>query len=410
MFQQAKSGIIKKALARVSRDRGAYMEYDIDEHKKLWAKLEVQLKKNAKTIVFLELNKDIFREGIKVISRNLPIPARREALLDGIKKNNFSENIESSLIIESMAYIIGSDRDFKYNSSYMSILEQWAEDARSIISNSAYEALNNNKYIDALIYFIALHRIFTVDPQYDYDIANTLRELAQEAEKKGRMDSFELFYKLSFYEFFNLSREYSGFPMANYVLGFYYVRENQYDSALTEWKTVHETAKDPKLKDEASKLSEGLVNNMELEKGKGLISGGDVHQGLSVLIPLMEKYNDWSEVKYYIALGFRMIRNYKKAELLLAELLSSGENFPEIYSELGMCYFNTDELQKAVDCFGTAVHLDGENPAYLCNLGIACYESGDVLKAREFIDKAYKIDPDDEVTRKCKLWMNSAEN
>jgi Flp pilus assembly protein TadD len=189
-------------------------------------------------------------------------------------------------------------------------------------------------------------------------------------------------------------------------LGFYYLKDKEYDKTLEQWRNAYSGIEDDLLKAEILKLIEGLEDNINFEQCKELILSDEVKEGLKRLIPLMEKHGDWSEVKYYTALGFRKLHNYKKSEILLCELLESGENFSEIYNELGLCYFNMGEIDKAVKHFNTAVSLKDDEPGYLCNLAIALYHQGDKYKVKELIDKACALNPEDELVLQCKKWAD----
>lgn len=382
------------------------MEYSLEGHERLWNQLYVKLKQKAEKIAFLELNKDIFPGNKVGITRDIPLPISSGHLIEGIKTNEYTDNINLNNSLESMAYIIGCDRDFKHNQAYTNIIKGIGSEMKDVLLNNALKLLDEGCLQDALIYFISIERIYGASQDISFNISNVLRELALEAERKHKEDDYELYYLLSFYEFSKLSKMYPEFYDAHFYLGYYYMMEKQYDDASREWEEASLTAPDEEAKAKTAQLLDSLQDNMDFERGKELIELDGAMEGLKLLIPLLEKNNEWNELKFFTALGYRKLGNYMKARLLLTELADSGETFPETYNELGLCYFNLKDPQKAVECFEKASSAMEDEPSLLCNLGIAYYEAGDTLKAKEKIDKAYRLAPHDEMTKICKNWMN----
>jgi tetratricopeptide (TPR) repeat protein len=199
--------------------------------------------------------------------------------------------------------------------------------------------------------------------------------------------------------------EYPEFPYTYYHLGFYYLEEREYDLALNEWNEYLRLAVDCESKYEVSRLIEGVQDHRQFERGRDLIMDGSSSEGLRIIVPLVNKYEAWSEAKYFAALGYRKIGSIKRALELLNELLESGEDFPEIYNELGLCSLNNGEIEKAVENLKKAVDLKPYDTGFLCNLALAVYQWGDIVKAKEYIYKAYSINPEDQITLKCREWL-----
>lgn len=381
------------------------MEYNENEYCELKQKLGAKLKKKLDDVLFLELNKDIVVGGKVGMDKEVPLPVKSEYLINGIKNNSYAESIKVSDIVSSIIFVLGCDPGFKYNNTYITIIKSMGKKTRSLILKDALDFAEAGRFSDAYIYFTALNAIYPKNSEIAYNIALSLKEWGAKAEKYNK-DEFNFFYKLSFYEFIKLSEQFPDFWVSYYHLGFYYSNEHEYSKAHDMWTKAYSLCTADESKGELSDMIESLEAEMSFEEGRKFVIEGNVIGGLRKLIPLVQKYGSWSEAKYYMALGYRKSGNYKKAVLLLNELLDADENFSELYNELGLCYYNLGNIDNAIKNLETAVKMDNMNPAYLCNLAIVCYSSGDKAKTKEYIKKAYEINPQDEVTCMCKNWAD----
>ena len=69
--------------------------------------------------------------------------------------------------------------------------------------------------------------------------------------------------------------------------------------------------------------------------------------------------------------------------------------------ELGLCEASTFNMEKAIEHFETAAKIK-EDPEILCNLGMAYLNVGNFDDANYYIERAYELNPEDEVTVACK--------
>lgn len=390
------------------------MELNEKSRDELWNMLYQRLEKQLDDIAFLELNKDVLLSDSVRISKDIPLPMKSGYLIEGIKSNEYADCIKLDKIAISMMYVLGCTRNFKYGSEYIKILKSIGKGIDSYMLDLALKFAQKGKLMDALILFIALDGICDRHREIRYNIALTIKDLALSREsmlkkdqEKSKDEEYELYHKLSFIEFLRLKEDYPDFSHIDYHLGFYYLNEGENEKALTSWQKVMDSDVDDEIKCEVGRLIEVLKDNIDFEHGKECVLEGNMLGGLRKLIPLIEKYDTWSEAKYFTALAYRKLGNYKKAMMLLNELIESGEDFSEIYNELGLCCISLGDVKSAVKYLKRAVNAREYDVGYLCNLGIACYKAGDIKQAKEYIDKAYSISPEDEITKKCKKWADS---
>ena len=64
-------------------------------------------------------------------------------------------------------------------------------------------------------------------------------------------------------------------------------------------------------------------------------------------------------------------------------------------------------MKGAIEYFERAAKLKKEDPEILCNLGMAYLNDGDLDNAIYYIERAYEINPQDEVTVACLRELDS---
>lgn len=383
------------------------MEYSEKEYISLWGVLNSGLREKTRNIVFLELKCDICHNGEIIIPKDIPLPIQSSSLVEGIKNNDYYESIEPQKFLYPMIYLIICDEDFRFNQNYIDIIRKLGPEVRNIVQSGASRLSCEGNHLDALIYYKASAKIFGSNIDTLYNIANSLRELASGAEKSGSTQKFDVYYKLSFMEFYRLSADYPDFFGAHYHLGFYYLVDMEQENALKEWEQALTVTSDDSVKEDIIRLVDSLKDNITFENGKRMVMEDNLTAGIELLAPLVEKHETWSEAKYYLALGLRKRGSIKRAKAYLTELVVSGESFPEIFNELGLCCFSQGMHDKAVEYFKKAHLAKTDEPGYLCNLGMAYYETGQNNEAKKCIEEAYKLNTDDELTKKCKVWSDA---
>lgn len=363
------------------------------------------LKDRLKDVVFLELKKDIFLQNGQRLSSSVPLPIMKKDLMSGIKGGQYGDDIPFEKFAKSMIFVIGCDSNFKYSSIYIDTIKGTSPGIEDYILSKALKLAKAKDYFNALIYFNALDKISDKHMEVRYNIALDIRSLSDQFKEKGNEKDYKLFDDISYHEFLKLSKDYPNLMGAHYYLGYYYVEMEMYNQAIAEWEKAFTLADEISQKDELRGLIDETRDKMDFEKGKDLVGSDGSMEALKILIPLSQKYEKWSELKFYTALAYRKTGNYPKALLILNELLKDGEDFSQIYSELGVCYINLGDIKKAIDNFEMALKKHPDEPGYLCNLGIAWYTAGNLGKAANLINKAYELKPDDEVTKKCWKWI-----
>lgn len=114
------------------------------------------------------------------------------------------------------------------------------------------------------------------------------------------------------------------------------------------------------------------------------------------------KLDDSSYTAYYI-LGFLASHNmeWERAVGFLAQSNTLYPNNPEILRCLGWSTFNTDKRAQGIVILERSLNLDSENSLTLCDLGICYLQTKNFDKAVELLKKAMELDPGNKRIQEC---------
>ena len=68
--------------------------------------------------------------------------------------------------------------------------------------------------------------------------------------------------------------------------------------------------------------------------------------------------------------------------------------------ELALCEASSFNMERAVELLEQAAKIK-EDPEILCNLGMAYLNTGNIDDAIYYIERAYELNPEDEITIAC---------
>ena len=114
------------------------------------------------------------------------------------------------------------------------------------------------------------------------------------------------------------------------------------------------------------------------------------------------KLDKESYTAYYI-LGFLVSnqQGWEKAIGYLKKANALHPNNPEILRCLGWSTFNADKRTQGIIVLERSLNLDRENSLTLCDLGICYLQTKNFDKAVELLKKAMEIDPDNKRIQEC---------
>jgi Flp pilus assembly protein TadD, contains TPR repeats len=337
-----------------------------------------------------ELNKLLFlevkKENIKKLfntetSEDIYIPVKSLNIIDNIKEQKNMDQIPMSFFIEGMFYVMGADKDFKFNDEYKNMLSN-IEDSVIFVKSKIAKNVKEGKLQEA---FILLKGLIQVDDGIEvYDKAITIAEELRSKDKSFKDEELEIIesaklkdnYALPYFYEAIIRREEGDHEKALFCINNYISRGGEQTLEITEFK-------------------ESLKSIIEYEKAKELLYD-EPNEALKILISLLDQFADDAAMYYYIAVAYRILENHEKAIYYLNEALSIDSDIIEVVNELGINYASLNDYEKAIAYFRKAFEVT--KSIEICTNIIMCYlNSGDIENAKNHLDIAKKLDPNDEI-------------
>jgi tetratricopeptide (TPR) repeat protein len=291
-------------------------------------------KKYLTKFVFVEFN-DEFLKGTKIesIMRGVPVPLRKKdvgafAGGKGLMPNHLAEN---------MAWVMGSDPQFKYNEAYVQyMLKMFNKNIVEQILKLGRDAAELHDYDNACIHFRAC---LCINPTYlhsMYSYAKVCRNMYEKSNNKEYIGRF----KAESMDYFELITElHPRFAQAYYYLGYSYLNMGLYAKAEATWKIFMRVSKTPKDLKEIRNRIDQIKEPIRIEEGYTHILAGRFEDGIDILEPFLErKYKDWWPLHYYLGVAYKETGRMGEAVARFKNVLSMNASHLETMEELLAIY------------------------------------------------------------------------
>ncbi|HOW22189.1 MAG TPA: tetratricopeptide repeat protein [Sedimentibacter sp.] len=362
--------------------------------------LEEFFTKKRKDISFISLRKGArvnFKDKAYVTTKELPVPVRLERLLEDIRKQGQIDGITLNNIIDGIIYLFGTDKDFEYIKDYKDMFEKLSFGFMPYI---IYCINNDIKAEDGVVYGKALVNS-EENEKTCFIYASCLEKMGMDLHEKGKDTSRYFLEEANYY--FEKCLDYNDrFSLAYYKLGFYYKRKQQYIKAELTWQKHQELDDDDLRVEEIRNELIQLKPYVDFEKGYNLVLKEKPDEALDLLLPLVKDYSGWWNLLFFIGLAYRSKGEYDIAEKYFENVLKIDPVQKESLNELGLCKIVMGKYVEAAELFTKLLSLDPGNCEVFCNRAVAYLYNNQMDKAREDIQTALKINPNDPVALSIK--------
>lgn len=369
-------------------------------------KIEKYLLKKAEELAFITIKHDgeFKLEGYEIPKTGLDVPIKNEVLVKGIKEKVAQERLNSMSIADAMIYIIGIDSKFKYNDEYKKFLE--ALEKNTDLDIRAYMGYMSRKYFeigectDSLIYLKALITLYPEDLDGMYHYAIVCQEVAKQHQKDSDDEAMNKFLLEALSMLEKVIQIDENFSLGYYHLGYHYHNQGQYVKAKVIWEEALKLGLDADLVAELQENIGKMDFKVQYEEGYSLVFQGKSEEGLEKLLPLEQDHSDWWNLLFMIGLAYKNMNELEQAKKYFEKILIIKPHQVDTMVELALCEAEAYNIEKAIELFETAAKIK-EDPEILCNLGMAYLNNGDLDDAIYYIERAYELDPQDEITVAC---------
>ena len=298
-------------------------------------------KKYLTKFVFVEFSDD-FLKGTKIenIMRGVPVPLRKKDVSEfaggkGLMPNHIAEN---------MAWVMGSDPQFKYTDAYVQyMLKMFNKNIVEQIMKLGRDAAELQDYDNACIHFRAS---LCVNPTYlhsMYSYAKVCRNMYEKSNNKEYIGRF----KAESMDYFELITElHPRFAQAYYNLGYAYLNMGLYAKAEATWKIFLRVSKTPKDLREIKSRIEQIKEPIRIEEGYTHVLAGRFDDGIDILEPFLErKYKDWWPLHYYLGVAYKETGRMGEAVARFKNVLAMNASHLETMEELLAIYKNQGDKE-----------------------------------------------------------------
>ena len=369
-------------------------------------KIEKYLLKKAEELAFITIKHDgeFQVEGYKMPSEGLNVPIKNDVLVKGIKDKTAQDNINVMSIADGMIFIIGIDSNFKYNEEYKKFLDAFK--VKVNLDLKAYMGYMSKKYFDigeltdSLIYLKAMITMYPNDIEVLYHYSIVCQEIAKQEQKSMDSDAMNAYLLEALSKLEMIIEIDESFSLAYYHLGYHYYNQGQYIKAKVIWEESIKLGIEDELVREIQDNIGKMDFKVQYEEGYSLVFQGRNEEGLEKLLPLEDEHSDWWNLLFMIGLAYKNMNEIEEAKKYFEKILIIKPNQVDALVELGLCEAGSFNMDKAIEYFETAAKIK-EDPEILCNLGMAYLNNNELDDAIYYIERAYELDPQDEVTVAC---------
>lgn len=98
---------------------------------------------------------------------------------------------------------------------------------------------------------------------------------------------------------------------------------------------------------------------------------------------------------------------YDKAILNYKKYLEKNPQSPDVWVDMGVCYFNLKNNDEAIKTMNEAIKINPRHQIGLFNLGIVNFSSGNIEEAKKFWQKSVDVNPTADIAQKAKELINA---
>ena len=344
--------------------------------------IESYLLEKLSKVLFLEIKKGSKINNF-IFEENTYLPVRSEAIVEKTKVGDNLKDIPINLFIEGMFYVLGSDKNFKFNKTYKNLIKS-IPDSLKLIKSIIFRDIKEEKYEDAYVLIRGLISIENTKDNYNKSLL-----LVDEIRKKNSLFKEE---ELNLIE--------DGKNISDFATPYLYEAIIKRDNKELEealFSINQYIALDGEKTDDVIEFKASLEMVTSYDKAKEMVYESP-KEALEILLPLLEQLGDSAEIYYYIAIAYRVLENHEKAIYYLNDSIAISSDYVEVINEFGINYACLGNYEAAIKYFRSAFEVT--KSVEICTNLIMCYLNiGDNTQAKIHFDIAKKLDPNDEVLK-----------
>lgn len=362
------------------------------------SKVNTFFSKYANDLIFISISPAKLKSDFGIEEVDFMLPVKKSQIIS-MAKQEYQE-LKTSEIIEGILVILGSDYQFKFNKSYVKILELKVPELEKTIKSFIVSDIKSKKLMDAALKlraYIGFINPMGLDALSYY--ASACKEIFVTSKDKKSMMIFLEEAKNSFEKVITLDPKN---PLAIYELSYIYTNEGELEKAKTLLETGVEVIEDELILSDALNLLNSLNLEHKLVEVQELLEENKIKEALKILHKLEGKTQTQ---KYRILFDkgycYKMLGDADMALECYEEAVLINNMDPRLLAEIGLIYGYLGDYEQSLEFYFSALNLDAKSIAILCNLSMLLMNTGDFDRAREYLDRAMEIDDKDDIVIAC---------
>ena len=351
------------------------------------------INKKLKNLVFIDLKED-YQLGEVNLPVGLSMPIKLDYLIEGIKEKELEEEINLEKIVEAMIYLLGIDSDFKYSKKYKEILKKLDIDLKNYAMHKAFINQDEDP-LESYIFLKGYEEVGGEDSDIIFKEANILEALYNKIHEEEYEKSEKLLNIIikKYNQVLNLDE---GYALAYYRLAYINLALGKFIKANMYFEKFINLSKDEELKDQVRKEIEVIRDKVNFDSAKTYLSYGEYDKAINLLDSISEDFNMDESFYYTYAITYYNMGDFDKAEEY-AKLSVEKKTTEENINILETIYAGRQEFTKAIDILNLGLEELEDSYPLTYNMGIIYLNMNEREKGLEYLEKANKISPNEEL-------------
>ena len=358
---------------------------------------KAKIKERMSKLLFLEMNKDGFKENIGIPSyvtfknKDLYLPISSEYISSNINDEIKIKNLPIYYFIEGMFTAIGADENLRFNEDYELILD-YIKDTENCIKSLISKRIEDKRYLDA---YLLLKGYYTYSK--DLDVMKRILLVGETIREEDSSFKDLLLEDIDYCINNNLK-------IAEPYLYQAIVLKNDGDFKAARVAINEYLNKGGKVTKEVEIIKADIQNISDYENAIEYLAE-DPAKSIEILLRLAEEFEENPLIYYYLGIGFRKLEDYNQAIYYLKESVKRESGILEVIVELGLNYACINEFEEAIKLFKKA--FEASRDVEICTNIVMCYLNlNDLENAKLHLDIAKKLDPEDEIVKQLEAMIN----
>lgn len=352
--------------------------------------IKAYFKNYVNNIAYLEIDKDYYIKGVNL--KGLPLPVRVQDLVDNLKNEKLTENVNFEIFSIGMLYNIGIDEDFKHNREYIKILSKIYENILKLIFNTIFQLKEDKSETkktneDVLILY---HAAYIIKPDDELAIYGYGTELLNHYKLTKNKEEKNIFFKELKNIIENSLKTNLNSPYIYILYGNLNIEENMYIKAMSCFKKALEFSEKEELKEKIRALITDIDFEFNIEKAVQYLNNFNFDKARKILIKIN---NNNTLAIYYMGLSYLLEKNYDEALIYYERLyLKYSERFLELFIDLSICYFMVGRIKDGFSIIQEGLEQYNDNTSLLYNRIMMNYQLNNLKDALKDIEILIQYD------------------